>query len=122
MYSAFRGGSTTKHRLQDIYLAARDPERSHNVIRDRICGTGRVFDRDDPHSPEPLPGDLVFFGEGVDHAAISLGAKTRDGAHEVMSLWAFPVESNERVMKTTVEELGDWFHDARVYFYAPNWR
>ena len=124
MYSGFRGGYTTKSHLQTIYKAAAGttgmgPPRE---IEKRLCGSRQTLDLSDPHSPEPVVGDIVIFNEFAGHAAISLGTKTAGGAHEVMSLWTVPPTSGGKAVRTTIEVLAGATHLAKVDFCSPKWQ
>jgi hypothetical protein len=124
MYSGFRGGYTTRSYLQTIYRAAAattgmGPPRE---IEKRLCGSRQTLDLSDPHSAEPVAGDVVIFDEFAGHAAISLGTKTAGGAHEVMSLWTVPPTSGGKAVRTTIEVLAGATHLTRVDFCSPNWQ
>ncbi|AFZ22995.1 hypothetical protein Cylst_0666 [Cylindrospermum stagnale PCC 7417] len=57
---------------------------------------------------QPKRGDIVFFGNSLEHVAISLGPDSK-GKNEVMSLWILPLknanEFNSKFQRTTIEEI-----------------
>jgi hypothetical protein len=124
LYSAYRGGFTTRAHLQRIYTAAA-AQSGMGVPREierLVCGGRLTFDLRNPQSREPIVGDIVIFNEFAGHVAISLGTKTASGQHEVMSLWSTPAASSGRVFRTTIEVLAGALRLTSVQFCTPNWQ
>ncbi len=123
LYSAYRGGFTTKTHLQAIYTsaAAQTGMGVPREIERLVCGSRFTFDLTNPQSREPIRGDIVIFNEFAGHVAISLGTKTASGQHEVMSLWSVPSQSGNRVFRTTIETLAGTMTLTSVNFCTPNW-
>lgn len=123
LYSAYRGGFTTKTHLQAIYTsaAAQTGMGVPREIERLVCGSRFTFDLSNPQSREPIRGDIVIFNEFAGHVAISLGTKTASGQHEVMSLWSVPSQSGNRVFRTTIETLAGTMGLTSVSFCTPNW-
>ena len=123
LYSAYRGGFTTKKHLKAIYTsaAAKTGMDVPKEIEKKVCGSRFSFDLTKPKSREPIRGDIVIFNQFAGHVAISLGTKTTSGKHEVMSLWSVPSRSGNRVYRTTIETLAGAMKLTRVNFCTPNW-
>jgi hypothetical protein len=85
-----------------------------------------------PGRPVVPAGHLVFFGDAIDHLALSLGVHDIHGHQRVLSLWAAPDRFppgpiDEAVtygvmQETTVEELAEALPPATAISYAaPAW-
>lgn len=111
LFGAYRGGFLSFLRIKDIYRLAVDNvlNRRARFVGDTVesqlrRGSVNTFVPGSASSPEPLPGDMIIFNTAANHAAISLGTKTRTGHHEVLSLWSEP-NAISHVQKTTIEAL-----------------
>jgi len=127
LFSAFKGGFTTKKRIEDMYNEAVKHVKAgtRSLIGDTIeielrRGNEYVFDPKDPKSPEPLPGDIVIFSKAAKHTAISLGTKS-GGEHDIISHWP-PPDGSFKAKKTTIEKLlGEMGSGNVIKFWSPKW-
>ncbi|WP_428261454.1 eCIS core domain-containing protein [Haliangium sp.] len=89
-------------------------------------GAPTVFDKNDPATPMPSRGDVVFF-DGAAHVALATG-----NGDEIYTFWpppntAFTSGGTVDAVKTsTITELDDWMEvnfgaSPHVTFYAPAW-
>jgi hypothetical protein len=131
LFSAYRGGYTTRNRVQDIYnegvrhLRAGTRSRMGETIEIELRrGNEYILDPRDPNSPEPLPGDIVIFTTAANHVAISLGTKDGSGRHKIISHWP-PPDGIYNVKETTIEELLASPEMRRsnnvIKFWSPKW-
>ena len=127
MFSAYKGGHTSKQRIEDLYNEGIRREKDNTRIfpatleKELRQGNEYVLKLNDPDSPEPLPGDIVIFTAAANHVAISLGTKDSSGRHKVISHWP-PPDGSYKVKETTIEELLAQMRGANVIkFWSPRW-
>lgn len=107
LFGATRGKIVSKDQIQNIYKTAAEKGNPPAEIENQLCGefSNITFDPNDPRSPEPLPGDIIFFSVIENHAAIALGKEVIGGDHLVISLHASPAAPHGQVEVTTLEQL-----------------
>jgi hypothetical protein len=126
MYSAYRAGFTTMARLQALYQSFEAALQAGSVgtaISDfeKALRRGQefVYDRNDPDSPRPLPGDIVIFNNLGAHVAVAIGEDPGTGEIAIMSLW---IQNSQSIFRTTVEYLLDNSSaTGPVRFFSPAW-
>ena len=130
LFSAYKGGYTSKTRIEDIYkegvkhLKAGTRSLMGDTIEIELRrGKEYVLDPRDPNSPEPLPGDIVIFTKAANHVAIALGTKDGSGKHKIISHWP-PPDSSYKTKETTIEDLlasPQMGSGNVVKFWSPKW-
>jgi hypothetical protein len=128
MFSAFKGGFTTKARITGIYNEAVKQVKvgTRTFVGDTIevelrRGNEYVLDPKDPKTPDPLPGDIVIFSTAANHVAISRGTKDGSGRHKVVSHWP-PPDGSYKTKETTIEELLPKMPPSTIVkFWSPKW-
>jgi len=130
MFSAYKGGFTTKARIEGIYnegvKQVKDGKRSRvgdTVEVELRTRNEYILDPKNPKSPEPLPGDIIIFSTAGDHVAISLGTRDGSGRHKIISHWP-PPDGDHRTKETTIEELlasPQMAPGTVVKFWSPKW-
>ena len=127
MFSAYKGGYTSRSRIEDIYNKGVKQNKPGTKIfpetieKELRTGNEYVFKPGDPNSPEPLPGDIVIFTEAANHVAISLGTKDNNGEHKIISHWP-PPDGSYNVKETTIEKLlAKMPAGNTIKFWSPAW-
>ena len=128
MFSAYKGGFTTKARIKGIYDEAVRQVKAgtRSLVGDTVevelrQGKEYVLDPANSKSPEPLPGDIVIFNKAAGHVAISRGTKDRSGRHVIVSHWP-PPDGDYKTKLTTIEELLPHIDLPKIVkFWSPKW-
>lgn len=104
MYSAYLGGVIPKQWLVDVHDKAAQSGDYNGALGTALGEPSAV---PMTATQEPGRGDVVFM-DGLNHVVLSLGTKTSDGKHEVMSLWVLPRDGarfNSSFQRTTIEDI-----------------
>lgn len=130
MFSAFKGGFTTKARIKGIYdegvkqlKAGTRSFMGETIEAELRRGAEQTFTPGLADSPEPLPGDIIIFSTAANHAAVSLGTKDGAGRHKIVSHWP-PPDGSSRSKLTTIEVLladPQMKAGTVIKFWSPKW-
>jgi len=130
LLAAFERGLTTWQWIHNLYTTGGTGAGWFAALPGRMSSGPRVTYRvNDPDSPSPHRGQIVFFN-GADHVALAEGYRDGTGRSVIISFWPPPGQPSipntaDKVKRTTIEELVNYmvgaFGPTTVDFASSPW-